>query len=116
MGALEAQVMNVLWDADARLTPREVQGTLARHHPVAYTTVTTILVRLWRKGRLERRREGRAFTYLPLVSRDSFAAGRMNEMLDSSRDRSTALSHFVESLTAQDRARLRRVMQRRSRS
>ena len=116
MGALEALVMNVLWDAGEWLTPREVQESLAGSHPVAYTTVTTILVRLWDKGRVERRREGRGFAYEPVATRDSYAAGRMHEMFDSSQDRSAALSHFVQSLTATDRARLRRVMQRRTRT
>jgi predicted transcriptional regulator len=110
MGELEATVMDVLWDRGGWLTPGEVQDVLADERKLAYTTVMTILVRLWRKGRLERRREGRAFAYRPLQSREEYAAGRMREMLAEVGDRPAALARFVEDLPPADRAQLRRVL------
>jgi predicted transcriptional regulator len=48
-GELERAVMDVLWDQGGWLTPGEVHQRLG--DPVlAYTTVMTILVRLWRNG------------------------------------------------------------------
>lgn len=116
MGELEAAVMDVLWDHGERMTPREVQEVVAdRGHDVAYTTVMTILVRLCSKGRLERVRDGRAFAYSPVESREEHAAARMREFLADTADRGVALSAFVRSLDRKDRERLRRVLGRQRR-
>ena len=110
MGELEAAVMGVLWDRGGWLTPGEVHEILDARRPLAYTTVMTILVRLWHKGRLERQRDGRAFAYRPLQSREEHAAKRMGELLTGVADRPRALSHFLASLPAADRAQLRRML------
>ena len=78
--------------------------------PLAYTTVMTVLVRLWNKGRLERQADGRAYVYRPLLSREEHAALRMGEMLTWVADRPAALSAFLRSLPADDRAQLRRLL------
>ena len=61
--------MDQLWDADGWMTPGELTEALKPQHNVAYTTVMTVLVRLWKKGLLERRRRGRAFEYRARESR-----------------------------------------------
>lgn len=114
MGELEAAVMNVLWDRGGRLTPGEVHEVLAEQRALAYTTVMTILVRLWRKGRLDRRRDGRAYAYRPVQTREEHAATRMSELLVGVGDRTTALGHFVEELDPADLAQLRRMLRRRT--
>ena len=103
-GELEALVMGVLWDADDALTPGDVHDLIERQHPLAYTTVMTILVRLWRKGR--------AFAYHPVFTRDEWAAGRMQEFLAEAGDRSVALSHFVSSMNGKELGQLRRIVDR----
>jgi predicted transcriptional regulator len=110
MGELEAMVMDVLWDRHGWLTPGEVHDTLSRNRSLAYTTVMTILVRLWQKGRLERQRDGRAFAYRAVQSREEYAAARMQELLTRVADRPTALAYFVDSLPQADRDQLRRVL------
>ncbi|HTC82465.1 MAG TPA: BlaI/MecI/CopY family transcriptional regulator [Acidimicrobiia bacterium] len=110
MGELEASVMGVLWTRGGWSTPGEVHDVLGARRPLAYTTVMTILVRLWRKGRLERQRDGRAYVYRPLLSREEHAALRMGEMLTGVADRPAALSAFLRSLPADDRAQLRRLL------
>ncbi|MGI9034331.1 MAG: BlaI/MecI/CopY family transcriptional regulator [Acidimicrobiales bacterium] len=115
MGELEAAVMGVLWDTGHWQTAGEVHDRISPVHPVAYTTVMTILVRLWQKGRLERRRSGRAFSYQPVMTRDEDAARRMGEVLAGLADRSGVLNHFVETLPDHDRAELRRLLSARRR-
>lgn len=115
MGELEAAVMDVLWDRGGWSTPREVHEVLSVDRRLAYTTVMTILTRLWQKGRLERERDGRAYAYRALLSREEQAAARMGELLAGSRDRPLALSHFVQELSDGDRAQLRRMLRARSR-
>lgn len=60
LGRLEREVMDVVWRAD-RVSVRHVQAQLTR--TVAYTTVMTTLDRLYKKGFVERVRDGRAFVY-----------------------------------------------------
>lgn len=116
MGELEAAVMDVLWDRGGWLTPGMVHEVVAAERPIAYTTVMTILVRLWRKGRLERQRDGRAYAYHPTQTREKHAAARMREFLAAAGDRPAALGYFVASLAPSDRAQLRRALADRTRS
>src|SRR5450759_1825330 len=81
MGELEAAVMEALWDRGGWLTPGEVLEVLAEQRPISYTTVMTILVRLWRKERLVRQPAGRAFAYRPKQNREEHAASRMADIL-----------------------------------
>ncbi len=48
---LENAVMDVLWDSSEWMTPRDVQEQLPPERTVEYTTVMTVLARLWKKGR-----------------------------------------------------------------
>jgi BlaI family transcriptional regulator, penicillinase repressor len=116
MGELEAAVMDVLWDRGGWSTPGEVREVLAADRPLGYTTVMTILVRLWQKGRVEREKDGRAYAYRPLQSREEYAATGMSELLTAARDRPMALTHFVDELSPADRAQLRRMLRGRSES
>lgn len=108
---LENAIMDVLWDSGSWLTPGEVRDALPEDRMVGYTTVMTVLARLWKKGRLDRHRRGRAYAYLPVRSRSEHAALRMEEILDAAGDRSVTLSRFIESLSASERRRLRRSLE-----
>lgn len=103
---LENAVMDVLWDASTALTPGDVQERLPDERAVSYTTVMTVMARLWKKGRLSRQRSGRAFAYTPTMSRNEHAAQRMEEILDTAGDRSNALARFAQQLSASERRRL----------
>ena len=63
LGPLEQRVLELLWRSSGPRTVREVQEGLGG--ALAYTTVMTTLDRLFKKGLLERRREGQAFSYAP---------------------------------------------------
>ena len=115
MGELESRVMDVLWNSDDWLTPGDVHAVLKRRRPISYTTVMTVLVRLWKKDRLDRRRNGRAFEYHPVATREESGAQRMREILASAGDRSVALNQFLQSLSPGDRARVRRILDQRGR-
>jgi len=74
-------------------------------------TVTTIVARLFDKERLERQRDGRAFAYRPVQTREEFTAARMAEVLEETDDRPAALAQFVESLAPADQTQLRRLLE-----
>lgn len=109
-GELERQVLDVLWAADGALTPRDVHTALGSKRGLAYTTIMTILVRLWRKGMLEREPRGRAFAYRPIETRDERVASRMRELLAGAGDRTAALAGFVGSLPPDELDDLRRLL------
>lgn len=110
LGELEARVMEMVWGKGGWLTPREVLDLLTAERDLAYTTVMTILVRLWRKGLLERRKDGRAYAYHAVNSREEWTARRMGELLAVADDRAGALSHFVAAMRKADRDQLRRLL------
>ena len=110
-GELEADVLRILWADPDPKTPREVRDALAtRGRDLSYTTVMTVLVRLWRKGGLERAPRGRSFAYRPVMSREDATALRMRDLLDAAGDPSLALSRFVDAIDDDDRAALRRLL------
>lgn len=108
MGALESTVLACLWQAESPLTPGEV--TDAIDDPPAYTTIMTILTRLWQKGLVGREPRGRAFAYQPLVTEAELAARRMCATLSATSDRQDALSHFVGALSKREERALRRIL------
>lgn len=108
MGSLEADVLRQLWRAHEPATPRQVNEALGSE--VAYTTVMTVLTRLWRKGLVGRERQGRAYAYRALMTEADYAARRMRDELVKAQDREAALSRFVDTLSARDAKALRRVL------
>jgi predicted transcriptional regulator len=110
MGGLLDAVMNTLWDDGGWMTPGEVHAGLQGDRPLAQTTVTTVLVRLWEKDRLERRPHGRTHQYHPTMSREEWAAARITDVLVAGGDRKAALTHFVDALDAEDRIELQRML------
>ena len=111
-GELEALVMNTVWDTGDWITARELQEIVSTsRRPLAYTTVMTILVRLWEKGMLERRPLGRAFVYQAVASREEWAARRMYEVLETSGDSANALHHFADFISTREAAQLRRALE-----
>ncbi len=112
-GELEAEVLEVLWDDGGRMTPSEVGARLHVEQELAYTTVMTVLTRLYEKGVLCRERRGRAWAYQPVLTREEHAAGRMNEILHNGGDRSKALARFLDQMTPAERERLRKLLESR---
>ncbi len=107
-GELERAVLDVLWDQGGWRTPAEVGTHLDAG--LAYTTVVTVLRRLFDKGILDRQADGRAHAYRPHQSREQYAAAMMTRVLAEARDSATALNHFVETLDDDDRRQLSRLL------
>jgi predicted transcriptional regulator len=112
-GELESDVLATLWRADEPLNPGQVRERL--DGDLAYTTVMTILTRLYDKGSVHRRRAGRAYAYVPAVDQAEFAAAQMRELLDSGHDREAVLARFVGSLTSDDEKLVAKLLRRASR-
>jgi len=79
LGKLEREVLNEIWRRD-EVSVRDVY--LAFGESVAYTTLMTTLDRLFKKRLLTRRKDGRAFVYLPAVSQEEFEQGIREDVID----------------------------------
>lgn len=112
LGRLEAELLDVLWRRGGWLSAPEIHAELSSTRPLAYTTVSTVLIRLWKKGHLERVRDGRAFAYRTVRTREEHAAARMAGLLADLDDQPRALSWFLQYLDADARAQLRRLLKR----
>ena len=107
LGELERSVMNVLWDAPAPQTVREVLDALGERD-LAYTTIMTVLDRLGTKEMVRRERDGRAFRYAPALTRDAATSELLHAALDQAgSDRTAALVHFAQTVDPEEARALR---------
>ena len=107
-GERVAEVLAVLQHAGEPLIPGEVAERLGGE--LAYSTVVTILTRMYAKELLTRTSRGRAYAYAPVTDEDGFAARRMRSVLDERPDREAVLSRFVDELSRTDEELLRQLL------
>ena len=98
--------MEVLWSSAEPLTVKDVQSRLGRD--LAYTTIMTILDRLFRKRLVDREKDGLACLYTPAFTRTEFQqrlmAGLLGEMLPEAG--AALLATFVDLAAEVDDANL----------
>jgi predicted transcriptional regulator len=78
---LELMCLNALWTAGEG-SVKDVRAVVMATRPLAYTTIMTVLERLVRKGKLSRRKSGRAFLYAPQASREATRRAAVRELVD----------------------------------
>jgi len=105
LGPLEWRVLEALWTRSASASVRDLQPEFRE---IAYTTLMTTLDRLFRKGVLDRSKQGRAFFYQPRLTRQEFESGRAADALrvaleGNSAELSPLLSFFVRAVGDRDR-------------
>ena len=116
-GELEAVVMARVWDHDPyTVTVREIFDELAAERRIAYTTVMSTMDNLHAKGWLDREKDGRAYRYWAVMTREEHTANLMREALEGGGRPELVLAHFVEQMDAEEseglRAALRRLAKR----
>jgi predicted transcriptional regulator len=79
LGKLEREVLDEIWRRD-EVSVRDIY--LAFGETIAYTTVMTTLDRLFKKKLLTRRKDGRAFVYLPAVSHAELEQGIREDVIE----------------------------------
>jgi predicted transcriptional regulator len=108
-GDLEAAIMDRIWSAEHPLLVRDVQQTLTPER--AYNTVLTVVEILYRKGWLAREKDGRAYRYCAVVTREDYTAGLMREVLVASPDRAATLRRFAERISPGEAEQLREALE-----
>ena len=117
LGTLQAEVMDVFWRRGGA-TVREVVTELNERHNLAYTTVLTLVSRLWKRGLLSREPEGRGFRYRAARSREEFLRELSDELIDRmlADFGEIAVTRLGERLEGLDPSRLARLEQERKRT
>jgi predicted transcriptional regulator len=94
LGRLERRALEEIWRR-GETSVREIYVSF--DEKIAYTTLMTTLDRLYKKRLLSRRKDGRAFLYSPLVTREEFEHGIAADVIDGLLGRGT---HGVEPVLA----------------
>lgn len=99
LGDLETEIMELVW-AKGDLTVRQVFDILKEQRKVAYTTIMTVMSRLAEKGLLEKTKEGAAFLYHAISSREEFTQSTVKKIINGLLlDFSTpAINQFLDSV------------------
>jgi predicted transcriptional regulator len=109
-GALENDVLRVLWSAERPLLPAEINERL--DSGLAYTSVATVLTRLQAKGLVTRSPAGRAYAYEATLDESELAVRRISELLESSSDRTLVLSRFIGGLSPREAKAIRAMLEK----
>lgn len=78
---LEVECLKALWTLGEG-SVKDVRKALTSDRNLAYTTVMTVLDRLARKGGVSRRKVGRSFVYVPVLSREALRRLALQDLVD----------------------------------
>jgi len=99
LGELEKQIMDIVWKCN-ECSGRDVLTKLKKNRKLAYTTVATILQRLYEKGLLIRKEKRIGYVYSPKLSKERYgkniARVFLSKFIDSFGD--TAIASFAEGI------------------
>jgi predicted transcriptional regulator len=112
LGSLETDVMERIWTR-GEISVRDLHSDFVDR--LAYTTVMTTLDRLFKKGLLKRRKQGKAFFYSPAFSEQEYqemlTLHLFGMVLHDPRHSNAVLSRFVDAVTERDKQMLDRLEQ-----
>src|SRR5579875_948269 len=109
-GELEAVVMDRVWERGGPVTVRELFDELRAERAIAYTTVMSTMDNLHRKGWLARDKDGKAYRYRAVASREEYSARLMREAMAGAGDTEAVLTHFVADMDGSQAQVLRAVL------
>ncbi len=86
----ELEIMQIVWKEQAPVSRATIEHALEKIHPLAPTTILTLLTRLSEKGFLAQKKEGRLNLYEPLVTEKEYLASESRSFLNRLFDGSIA--------------------------
>jgi predicted transcriptional regulator len=104
--------MDRVWEHPEPVTVRDIHGELAAQRAIAYTTVMSTMDNLHRKGWLNRVKDGKAYRYTQVASREEYSARLMREALTDGGDAELVLSHFLAQIDDEESVALRSLVRR----
>ena len=72
----EQEVMQAVWACTPPAARTDIEDILFKTHPMAMTTLLTLLTRLSEKGFLSIEKNGRRSYYTPLISKEEYLASQ----------------------------------------
>ena len=72
----ELTVMQAIWECDIPATRADIESILEKSHPMAVTTLLTLLSRLSERGFISVEKAGRAGVYSPKVTKREYLAAQ----------------------------------------
>lgn len=113
-GDLEEKVMEAIWRL-GNATVSETREFLSKDK-FAHTTIMTILDRLYKKGILTRKKEGKGYRYYPLITKDEFEKAIAKKVVSDmvKNNPSLAIPAFegvVEELSPEEIKKLKKIIE-----
>lgn len=78
----ELEVMNAVWDCTPPVARLDIEHILQDKHPMAVTTILTLLTRLVEKGFLMSEKRGRLNYYTPIIIRHEYISTQTKRFVD----------------------------------
>ena len=78
----ELEVMQAIWSCTPPVSRLDIEDLLYKTHPMAMTTLLTLLTRLSEKGFISIEKLGRRSYYTPCVSKDEYLANQSKNFFE----------------------------------
>ena len=78
----ELEIMQIIWKEETPVSRITIEHSLQEKHPLAPTTILTLLTRLCEKGFLSLKKDGRSNLYEPLITEREYLACESRSFLD----------------------------------
>ncbi len=104
LGELESEIMEIVW-AHEQASVRLVLSELEKKKKIAYTTIMTVMARLYNKGILKRKMDqGGAFVYVPTRDKKTFWASASEKIIKGFLKEygDVAVAQFLDIIDASD--------------
>ena len=111
----EQEVMQAIWACQVPVARTDIENILFKEHPMAMTTLLTLLTRLSEKGFITITKNGRRSYYTPLISQEDYLASQSKTFFEKlcGRNISTFATALCDSgLTKEEIAELRSRLER----
>ena len=99
LSELEQETMGIVWELQ-NCSVRDVLKKITQTRQLAYTTIATILQRLYEKGLVKRKEDGAVIFYSPKISKEIYSRSMvqnfMSKFINSYGD--AAMASFAESI------------------
>lgn len=78
----ELEVMQAVWDCEPPVSRADIEKIINERHPLATTTILTLLSRLTEKNALRTEKNGKSNLYTPVISRQDYLAAQSKSFVD----------------------------------
>lgn len=113
----ELEVMQAVWACTPPVSRPDIERRIQKTHPMAQTTLLTLLTRLAEKGFLSIEKIGRGNCYTPKVSQQEYLAAQSRRFLDQlcGGSMTTFAAALCDSgISREDLAELQKLLERRT--